>query len=152
MAEKSVEIDKIREDQVTVAGVIHRTNRYVEHCEVAGRLPDFRDAPVGEYVADLADTDHTAAPRHQAVKKGRFRRRHGKIAAVGGSLKRRSGLPDEWPGDDAADIQRIDQPANDIAKLVEPLQAEMSFVGRDLEHRIGRCVADRLAASNVLFA
>ena len=50
-----------------------------------------------------------AAARDQPVEQGRLGRRDGVVAAVGGALEGGGGLADEGPGDDPADVQRIDQ-------------------------------------------
>jgi hypothetical protein len=152
MAVERVEVDEVGEDQVAVAGVVHRAQRGVEQRHVAGRLAHFGDAAMRVDVADLADADHLAAAPGDAVEQRRLRRRHGIVAAVGGALEVGRRLADEGPGDDAADVQRVDQPANDLAERIEPLEAEMGLVRGDLEDGIGRGVADRLAGADVLLA
>ena len=107
---------------------------------------------MGEDVADLADADHPPPGRDQPVEQRRLRRRHGVVAAVGGAAEIAARLADEGPRDHPADVERIDEPAGDLADLVEPLEAEGALMRGDLEDRVGRGVADRLAGPDVLLA
>ena len=56
------------------------------------------------------------------------------------------------PGDDAADIERFQQFAGDLANRVQPLQPEFLLVGGDLEDTVRRRVADRLPGQSMLIA
>ena len=49
-------------------------------------------------------------------------------------------------------FKRIAKAARDAAELVEPLEPERLLVRGDLEHGIGRGVADRLAGPDMLLA
>ncbi len=59
---------------------------------------------------------------------------------------------DEWPGDDATDIQFIGQLARDFADVIEMLEAKSFFVGCDLDDTIGTCIDNWLATCHVLHA
>ena len=107
---------------------------------------------MGENVGDLADRHHGAAGRGDAVEQGVGVRRRGQVLAVGGAAERVRALAHERPCDHAADIERLGQLLGDRADRVEPLEPEMRLVRGDLEHRVGRGVADRLAAADVLLA
>ena len=105
-----------------------------------------------EDIAYLADADHPAAARGQAIEQRRLGRGHGEIAPVGRSLESRCGLAEKRPGDHPPDVQRVDEGAHRPAQLIEPFEPEMPLMGRDLDDGIGRRVADRLACPDVLFA
>ena len=95
----------------------------------------------------------TLLPRaDQPVEQRRSGGGTAKVAPVGRALEAGRGFADERPRDHPADIQRIDQFAHDLAKLVEPIEAEMRLMRGDLDDGIGRGVADRLAGPDMLFA
>ena len=108
---------------------------------------------MGEDVADLADRDDCAPRLRGALQEVAVRRRHGEILAMGradevlGRLDPTNGRAITRPM-----FKRIAKPARDAAEIVESLEAERLLVRGDLEHRIGRGVADRLPGPEVLLA
>ena len=77
----------------------------------------------------------------QQVAVGRGQR---EILAIGGADKIPGARADERPRDDAADLQLVAKLPRDAAELVEALETEGLLVRGDLEHGIGRGVADGL--------
>ena len=123
--------------------------------DVVAVVPALEFAPgvaMGEDVADLADRDDLASGARRALEEVAGQRRDGEVLAMGGAGEIGRRAPDEGAGDDAPDRQRIAQAPRDAADLVEPLQPERLLVRGDLEHRIGRGVADRLQRPQVLLA
>ena len=88
----------------------------------------------------------------QPVEQRRLRRRHGVVAPVGVRLNVSGVSPTNGRAMTRPTFSGSQQPARDLAHLVEPLQPEMGLVRGDLEHRVGRGVADRLAGPDVLLA
>ena len=74
------------------------------------------------------------------------------VMAVVGPLEGGGGLADERPCDHPPDSQRINQPAHDLTEFVKPLEPEMALMRGDLQDRVDRGVADRLAGADVLLA
>ena len=107
---------------------------------------------MGEDIADLAERDDIAPGRRQAIEQGRFRRRDGEIAAIGGARESRAIGASERPRDDAADLERQGQFARDAADLEQAIETESFLMRGDLQHRIGRGIDDRLAGRHMLFA
>ncbi len=104
-------------------------------------------------MSPILPIEKTVRPRlRQPVEDRRLRRRHGVVVPVGGALEGLRRLADERPRDHPADVERVAESPRDLADLVEPVEAEVRLVRRDLEDRIGRRVADRLARSDVLLA
>src|SRR5581483_9101931 len=52
----------------------------------------------------------------------------------------------------ASDAEAIEQFARDFADAIQALQTETALVRGDLEHAVGRGVADRLAGAQMFFA
>ena len=152
MAPFGVEIDQIDEDQPAVGGRLQRVDEEVDVAVVALALALLAGVAMGEDVADLADRDDRAARARGALQEIAGRRRNREILAVGGADEILGALADERPGDDAADVERIAEPARDAAEIVEPLEPERLLMRGDLQHRIGRGVADRLQRPQVLLA
>src|SRR3569833_1027408 len=69
-----------------------------------------------------------------------------------GALELAHAVADEGPGDDAGDLQWLQQALGTGADRIEPVQAEMRFMRGDLELGIRRGVADRLSRADVLLA
>ncbi len=147
-----VEIDEVGEDEIAVQSLIHGFERRLHQGIVTIGLDHPRHALMRIDIADLADCQDLAVPLDKAVKKRRLRRQNRKVAPVARSSKCRRTLPDEGACDDAADIQRIEDLADDLAQRNQPLQPEMHLVRRNLEDRVRRRVADRLARADMLFA
>src|SRR3954447_2032312 len=105
---------------------------------------------MGEDVVDLSDGDDGAMLRHGDIQNGRLRGRHGKVAAVGGSLEIAAGCTDERSRDHAADIEGIDQPARDRTNVIKPLQPEALLMRGNLKYAVRRRVTDRLPGLHVL--
>ena len=99
---------------------------------------------MGEDVADLADRDDIAARRAARCSRLPSRRGNREILAIGGADEILGACADERPRDDAADVERVAEPARDSAKIIEPIEPEGLFVRGDLQHRIGGGVADGL--------
>ena len=137
VAEQHVEIDEIGEQEIAVLQPLERGQRGVEQGVVAGRLDDFAHPLMGEDIADLADADDAPTGGHHPVQQRRFGWRNRIVAPIGGAFETPGIVADKGPGDDPADVQRIDQAPRDLAGLVEPVEPEGGFVGGDLEHRIG---------------
>ncbi len=135
MAEKRIEIDEVRKNQVAIAGIVHATECGVEQRHVSGGLARLRHAAVGENIADLADAYHPVAARGQPVEQCGLGWWHGEIAPVGCAFECLLGFADEGTRDHPADVQRVDQPADDAAKLVKAFESEMRFMRGDLEDR-----------------
>ena len=152
VAEKTVEIDQIGKQEVSVAEPVERGKRRVEYQVVSGGLDFVGDAAMGENIADLADSDHPAAAPRQPVEQGRLGRRHGIIPPVAGANEIHRGFSEEGPCNHPPDLQLVDQTAGDFADRIEAVQSELGLMRCDLEDRIGRCVADRLVRQDMLRA
>jgi hypothetical protein len=86
-----------------------------------------------EDVADLADRMHLAARRLDPVEQRRFRRRNREVAAIAGAMEGLAALAEEGPGNDAADIERIEDDPHFLAEIEQPAQAEGHLMRGDLE-------------------
>ena len=104
-------------------------------------------------MSPILPIETTARPASSgALQEITVRRRHGEVLAMSRADEILRVRPDERPRDNPSDVQRIAKAARDAAKLVKPLEPERLLVRGDLEHRIRRCVADRLAGADMLFA
>ena len=97
-----------------------------------------------EDVADLADADDLAAARDQPVEQRRLWRRHRDIAPVGGAFEGRGVSPTNGLAMTRPMLSGSTSPRRP-AQVIEPLETEMRLVRGDLDDRVGRGVADRLA-------
>ncbi len=59
---------------------------------------------------------------------------------------------DEGARDDAADVERIAETPRDFAQRIEPFEAERLLMRGDLQHGIGRRVANRLQTAQMFLA
>ena len=148
----AVEVDQIDEDEAAVGGLAERRS-------ARSTLPALSrpliSRPVKRWakMSPILPIDTTSRPASTArCKQIVGQRRNREILAVGGAGEIGGGAADERPGDDAADRQRIAQAPRDAAEVVEPLEPERLLMRGDLEHRVGRGVADRLAAPHVRLA
>ena len=154
MAPFGVEIDQIDEDAARRRRVgLERFEQEVDVAVVALALALLAGVAMGEDVADLADRDDRAAraarPAAGDCRRAADTAKSLRLAVRTKSLALRA---DEGPGDDAADVERIAEPARDAAEIIEPLEPEGLLVRGDLQHRVGRGVADRLQRPQVLLA
>ena len=115
VAEDHVEVDEVDHRQVAVSEGIDDGQRLVEEGVVVRSLDHLADAMVGKDVGDLADADDPPLGGNQPVEERRLRRRHGEVAAVGGADEITRARPDEGTRDDAADVERIAEPASALA-------------------------------------
>jgi hypothetical protein len=74
------------------------------------------------------------------------------VTTVSGAAKARVWRPDEWPCDDPADIQGVDQFARDLAYTVQAIEAENVLMRGDLKYAVRGRIADRLLGLQVLCA
>src|SRR3954466_8786629 len=101
--------------------MIHTLQHAIEQRVIAVAALIEAGSTMGEDVVDLSDGDDGPTPRRGDIQNGRFRGRHGKVTAVGRSREITAGCTDERPGDRAADIEGIDQPAPDRTNFIKPL-------------------------------
>lgn len=135
MAEKHVEIDEIGEDEIAVLGLVHDLQRGIHQRHVAIGLDDSGDTLMGEDIADLADGMHLAAGLDKTVEQRGLRWQYGIVAAIAGALEGLDGFADERTGDDAADVERIEQFPDDLAEFEQAFETEMGFVRGNLEDK-----------------
>ena len=148
MAPFGVEIDQVDEDKPPSGVSLQRLDEQVDVAVVAFALALAPGVAMGEDVADLADRDDRApAPAPRAARILPSGGGMAKSLRFGVRAKSLGARPNERARDHPADVQRIAQAPRDPAEIVEPLEPESLLVRGDLEHRIGRGVADRLAAS-----
>ena len=145
MAPFGVEVDQIDEDQPAVRRGLERFEEKIDVAVVALALDLLAGVAMGEDVADLADGDDGAASLRRALQEIAVGRRHGEILAVRRADEIIRGPADKGPRDDPPDPERIAETARDAAELIEPLEPEGFLMRGDLEHRVGRGVADRLS-------
>ena len=148
MAPFGVEIDEVDEDQPALGRVLQRSR---SRSTLPSLLLPLRSSPgvaMGENVADLADRDDGAAgARRRAASSCRPAAAWRSPCGCGASeiLRRsRRGTAARSPGR----CSRDRTVAGRCGNLVEPLEPEHLLVRGDLEHRIGRGVADRLSGPN----
>src|SRR3954451_13888559 len=116
-----VEVDEVGEQQTSVWKLIPALQHAIEQCVIPiGPLVE-AGSTMSKNIVDLSDRDHIAALGRGDIQNGWLRRRYRKIAPVRGSLEIVAARTDEGPGDNATDIEGIDQPAGDRADLVKPL-------------------------------
>ena len=72
--------------------------------------------------------------------------------AVAGSFKVVLASADEWPSDDSADIEGLEQFSALLAEAVEVFESEMLFMAGNLKDTVCRSVEDGLASFDVFFA
>src|SRR5688572_2102210 len=106
---------------------------------------------MGKNVGNLTDRDNVASGSARHVEKSWRGRGYRIISAVTGSGEAGCRLSDERPGNDTPNAPLVDQTARDLTRAIETGQSEAFFMRRDLEHAVGRRVADRLAGLHVLF-
>ena len=152
MAELGIEVDVVGKQQAALGQAGCGLERAVEQRVITVALHHLARAAMGEDVRRLADGDDRPALRAGTLEQGRRWRRYRIIAPVRGAPEARLVLADERPRDDAADAQRVEQAAGDHARLGEPVEAERLLVGGDLEHTVGRGVADRFQRREMLGA
>src|SRR5581483_3539653 len=144
-----VEVDKIGEQQPAIAQLRKALQRAIEQRIIIAPPLVVSGSAVSKDIVDLADRNHVASVGGGEVEDGGFRRRDREVAAVRGPLEILRRRSRERAGDDAADVERIDQPARDLADREQPCKPERLLMGCDLEHAVGGGVADRLARLDV---
>ena len=75
--------------------------------------------------------------RCRLVEQAAGRGGNGEILAVGGAGETGAGIAEEWPGDDAADAQRIADFSRNPAKVIQTLQSERALMRGDLQDAVG---------------
>ena len=104
-----------------------------------------------ENVTDLAYGDDIAAVLCSKIENGLVGRGH-RIVATVVSPEIVGSRSTEWPGNHPADLERFQKLAGDLANRIKPPQPKFLLVCRDLEHAVGRGVANRLSRTNVIVA
>src|SRR4029453_16231425 len=134
-----VEIDGCREDQ-TIGHSGHLLHQAVHSVVIALGVNAQTDATPGEKVLNLADGDDRTACRRQAVEQRLSEWRPGGVMPVSG-LFERTGLADEWPGDDPADTQTFRSEAiGDLACPIKLRDRNDRLVRAHLEDAVVRGV------------
>ena len=145
-----VEVDEVREYDRSIRRFLQRVQRCIEQGGVAARFDFFRNSMMCIYVGDLANADDFTTGFDELVQHGRLVWWRCQVTAVTGANIGLRTVADKWPRDYASDVVVIDKLTGYVAKVVQPLQPERFFVGRNLEHTVGGRVNDRLTALHML--
>src|SRR5437764_7840890 len=137
MAMDRIEIDEIRKQQPTVGERFHSLQGPIKQRCVPVRFEHSPGSGMGKNIGDLSDGNHITAGLTCPIEQRRSGRWNGIIASISGPGEGLGRVADEWPSDDAADPERIEEPARDRTDMIEPLDPKAVLVGCDLKDAVG---------------